>query len=169
MRGPAANAPEGPAKFRIAAQVGEGLDDQARPDRIGLRTGRSNGAGSPYACRVVLMLECRDVGTLGDVDADGIVLSCHQVIAFNGSPKLVGLDADDWNGRLVEIFPPAEHFGRDRVTLDFTRSTGQRLFDHVFQKRLLSIRRVELRRILNSLELLANIRRREIRDIRRDL
>jgi hypothetical protein len=64
----------------------------------------------------------------GDLDADGIVLPGHQVISFEGSPKLVGLNAHNGIGGLVEVLAPAEHLGGDGIALYFVGPSGQRGF-----------------------------------------
>ena len=64
----------------------------------------------------------------------GVVFPGHQVVAFKGPPKLVGLNAHDGIGGLVEILPPPEHLRGDGVALDPVRLPGQGLYDHVLQK-----------------------------------
>jgi hypothetical protein len=75
---------------------------------------------------------------------------------FQGPAQLVGLDADDRIGRLVEVLPPAEYPGGDRVTLYFLRISGERLFYNKIEERFLSVGCPERRSGYDPPELLLN-------------
>jgi hypothetical protein len=55
----------------------------------------------------------------------GIALPGHQVIPFEGPSELVGLDAHDGIGGLVEVLAPAEDLGGHGIALDFVGPSGQ--------------------------------------------
>jgi len=73
-------------------------------------------------------LKQRHIGTFGDLDADGIVLPGHQVISFECSPKLVGLNAHNGISCLVEVFASAENLSGHGIALYFVGSPGQHGF-----------------------------------------
>ena len=115
-----------------------------------------------FAAGVVLLLKNRNISAFGDVDADGIVLSGHQVISFEGASKLVGLNAHDGIGGLVEVFAPAEDLGGDGIAFYFVGSPGQRGFHNERQKGFLDVSGFELGAGRNAVELLPD--RFSIRD-----
>ena len=65
----------------------------------------------------------------------GIVLSGHQIIPFQGSSKLVGLNAYNRIGRLVEFLTPAENLGGHGIALYFVGPPGQRSVSTTYVKK----------------------------------
>jgi hypothetical protein len=84
----------------------------------------------------------------------GIVLPGHQVIPFEGPSKLVGLNAYNRIGRLVEFLAPAEHLGGHGIALYFVGPPGQRGFHNEFKKGFLDIGSLELGTGQNAVDLL---------------
>jgi hypothetical protein len=73
-----------------------------------------------------------------------VVLPGHQVISFEGPPKLVGLNAHNGIGGLVEVLAPAEHLGGHGIALYFVGPSGQRGFHNERKKGFLDIGGLEL-------------------------
>ena len=138
----------------VAGQVFERLNHDRRPRMCKGGFSLSAFLKWLFAAGVVLLLKNRNISAFGDVDADGIVLSGHQVIAFEGPPKLVGLNAHDGVGGLVEILAPAEHLCGHGVALYLVGPSGQRGFHNEFKKGFLDIGSLELGTGQNAVDLL---------------
>jgi hypothetical protein len=83
-----------------------------------------------------------------------VVLPGHQVIPFEGPPKLVGLNAHNGIGGLVEVLAPAEHLGGHGIALYFVGPPGQRGFHNERKKGFLDIGGLELWAGQNAVDLL---------------
>ena len=141
--------------------------DLACPGRQG--SAASPQRGSPAGGRgksrdgLYPLVESRHVGALRNVDPNRVLLAGGQVVAFQPPAQLGRLDADHRIGCPIERGGIAsEHVDRDGQALQPIGTTGQGLFDEVFEEAAVARGSVEAGAGQDTFERLAHARRRSL-------
>src|SRR5215510_8378185 len=125
-------------------------------DRYRGKGGWRRSCGIFCARRFRFVLERRNVGPLGNLDPDRIVLPGRQIVALEGPAQPAGFDSDDGIGLRIEARIPPEHRRGDAVGFDALGALSERFLDDILKETAVALGCVEFLTPNATLELRPN-------------